>query len=149
MPTPSDRTSTVPTPTAAPAPGRRPPLASAIVAVTAVALTAVALTPGAAGAEADGPDFFRVIGVAADDVLNIRSEPRASGEKLGEIPPGAECVRNLGCQGGLNFEEYTTLTEEEKAARLRANPRWCRVEYEGVVGWAAGRYLAEGSCAAQ
>jgi hypothetical protein len=149
MPTSSDRTSTVPTPTVAPGPGRRPPLAPPIAAIAALAMTAFALTSGEAGAEADGPDFFRVIGVAADDVLNIRSEPRASGEKLGEIPPGADCVRNLGCQGGLSFEEYTTLTEEEQAARLKANPRWCRIEYEGVVGWAAGRYLAEGSCAGQ
>jgi hypothetical protein len=125
---------------------RRGRVSAASVAAAILALAVVALGPDTVGAEADGPDYFRVIDVAADDVLNIRAEPRAGSEKVGEIPPGADCVRNLGCQGGLSFEEYTTLTEEEKAARLKANPRWCQVEYRGVVGWAAGRYLGEGGC---
>ena len=126
---------------------RPKPLSAARLTLCA-ALAAAALTfgPDPARGEADGPDFFRVVGVADDDVLNIRAEARASAAKIGEIPPGAQCVRNLGCQGGLSFEEYTTLTDEEKAARLKANPRWCRIEYRGVVGWAAGRYLGEGSC---
>jgi hypothetical protein len=126
---------------------RRGRVSAASVAAAILALAVVALGPDTVGAEADGPDYFRVIDVAADDVLNLRAEPRASSEKVGEIPPGADCVRNLGCQGGLSFEEYTTLTDEEKAARLKANPRWCRVEYRGVAGWAAGRYLGEGGCA--
>jgi hypothetical protein len=125
---------------------RRGRVSAASVAAAVLALAVGALGPDPVGAEADGPDYFRVIDVAADDVLNIRAEPRAGSEKVGEIPPGADCVRNLGCQGGLSFEEYTTLTEEEKAARLKANPRWCQVEYRGVVGWAAGRYLGEGGC---
>ena len=105
------------------------------------------LFPFAARADADGPDFFVVVGVADDDVLNIRADPGADAEQVGEIPPGAACVRNLGCRGGLSFEEFTTLSEEEKAERLKHNPRWCRVEFEGTIGWVAGRYLAEGSCA--
>ena len=132
-----------------PRPGRRRNGAAPGLALAAVvALLIGALLDGTVSAEADGPDYFRVIDVAADDVLNIRAEPRAGSEKVGEIPPDADGVRNLGCQGGLSFEEYTTLSEEEKAARLKANPRWCRVEYEGVVGWAAGRYLGEGGGAA-
>jgi uncharacterized protein YraI len=107
----------------------------------------LALSAGAALAEADGPDFYRVIDVAADDVLNIRAEPDPGAAKVGEIPPGADCVRNLGCRGGLTLQEFTTLSEAEQAERLRQNPRWCQVEYQGVTGWVAGRYLAEGACA--
>jgi hypothetical protein len=54
-------------------------------------------------------------------------------------------VRNLGCEGGLTFQELTELSEEQKAARLKENPRWCRVEYRGLAGWVAGRYLREGT----
>lgn len=97
-------------------------------------------------ATADGPDFFAVRDVAAGDVLNIRAEPNAKARKLGTIPPNGTCIRNLGCQGGLTFQEFTTLTPEQQKRRERENPRWCRVEYQGVTGWVAGRYLGEGDC---
>jgi len=99
-----------------------------------------------AAAEADGPDWWQVTGVEEDDVLNIREEPDPHSEKVGEIPADGTCIRNLGCVGGLTFEEFTTLSDEEKRKIERERPRWCKVEYEGTVGWAAGRYLAEGSC---
>jgi multidrug efflux pump subunit AcrB len=47
---------------------------------------------------------------------------------------------------GLTFEEFTTLSPAEKERRARENPRWCKVEYEGVTGRVAGRYLTEGDC---
>lgn len=97
-------------------------------------------------ATADGPDFFAVRDVAAGDVLNIRAEPNAKARKLGTIAPNGTCIRNLGCQGGLTFQEFTTLTPEQQKRRERENPRWCRVEYQGVTGWVAGRYLGEGDC---
>jgi hypothetical protein len=105
-----------------------------------------ALCSGAAMATADGPDFYRVRGVASGDVLNIRAEPDATARRLGEIPPGANCVRNLGCQGGLSYQEFTTLSAAKRKQRERENPRWCRIEYRGLTGWVAGRYLAEGDC---
>lgn len=97
-------------------------------------------------ATADGPDFFAVHDVAASDALNIRAEPHAQARKVGTIPPNGTCIRNLGCQGGLTFQEFTTMTPEQQKQRLRENPRWCRVEYQGVTGWVAGRYLREGNC---
>jgi hypothetical protein len=97
-------------------------------------------------ADADGPDFFRVTGVAEDDVLNMRAEPDPQAKKVGEIPPDGTCVRNLGCRGGLTFQEFTELSEKQTAQRLKENPRWCKVEYRGVEGWVAGRYLREGIC---
>jgi hypothetical protein len=97
-------------------------------------------------AEADGPDYFRVRDVAADDVLYIRDHPSPHAAKVGEIPPQGTCIRNLGCRGGLTFQEFTTLGKAEQEKREQANPRWCRIEYRGTTGWAAGRYLAEGAC---
>jgi uncharacterized protein YraI len=110
------------------------------------AAAALGLSSATAGAEADGPDFYAVTGVAADDVLNIRAHPDPHAAKLGEIPPNGTCVRNLGCRGGLTFEEFTELSEAQKARRLKENPRWCKIEFKGTTGWVAGRYLMEGTC---
>ena len=101
---------------------------------------------GLAMAEADGPDYYRVHGVDANDVLNIRSNPDPHAEKLGEIPPYADCIRNFGCKGGLSMNEYMNLSKMEQAAAKKDHPRWCHIEYQGIKGWVAGRFLAEGSC---
>jgi uncharacterized protein YraI len=103
-----------------------------------------ALTVGAdtAGAEADGPDFFRVRGVREGSALNLRAEPGVGSARVGSLPSGADGIRNLGCQGGLSLAEWERASEAEReAARWR---RWCRIEYRGLTGWAAGPYLAEG-----
>ncbi len=97
-------------------------------------------------ATADGPDYYQATGVEAGDKLNIRTEPNAGSDKIGEIPPHANCVRNLGCQGGLTYQEFITLSKEQQRQQLKQNPRWCKVEYQGTTGWVAGRYLAESIC---
>ena len=104
------------------------------------------LFSGSVLAEADGPDYYQVRGVSSDDTLNIRAEPDFDASRLGEIPPDTDCILNLGCQGGLTYQEFTTLSTSQQAQRLKENPRWCKVEYQGIIGWVAGRYLAEGSC---
>ncbi len=111
-------------------------------------LAAVTLTLGSgpASADADGPDFYQVRGVATNDVLHLRAEPNPHAARVGEIPHDGTCIRNLGCQGGLTFQEFTDLSPAEQARRQQENPRWCRVEYQGVTGWVAGRYLQEGAC---
>jgi hypothetical protein len=111
-------------------------------------LAALTLTlgSGAASAEADGPDFYQVTGVPANDTLNLRAQPNPRAAKVGEIPPDGTCIRNLGCKGGLTFQEFITLSPAEQAKRLKKNPRWCQVEYQGITGWVAGRYLREGAC---
>ena len=93
-----------------------------------------------------GPDYYAVRGVAAGDVLHIRAEPNPQARPVGQIPPQGTCIRNLGCRGGLTFAEYSTLSPAEQEQRTRAHPRWGQVEYQGVTGWVAGRYLAEGEC---
>jgi len=107
---------------------------------------ALALCGGGAWAIADGPDHVVVRGVAAGNVLNLRAEPDAKAPKLGEIPPGARCIRNLGCQGGLSYQEFSTLPAPQRKQHEREHPRWCRVEYRGLSGWVAARYLGEGVC---
>jgi len=99
-----------------------------------------------AHAEADGPEYWRVHGVDGGDVLNIRRAAEATSEKIGEIPPDAQCIKNLKCTGGLTLNEFTTLSEAQKEKVRQERPRWCHIEYKGIHGWVAGRYLREGSC---
>ena len=97
-------------------------------------------------ATANGPDYWQVHGVANDDVLNIRSEANAKADKVGEIPPDGQCIKNIKCVGGLTMEEFTTLSEVEKNKIKKDRPRWCLIEYKGIKGWVVGRYLREGAC---
>ena len=62
------------------------------------------LFSGSIMAEADGPDYYAVRDVARDDNLNIHVVPDPNAAQLGEIPADADCIRNLGCQGGLTFQ---------------------------------------------
>jgi len=114
--------------------------------LSAIGASSLTLLSGTAWATADGPDFYRVSGVAPDDVLNIRAEPSSHAPKVGEIPPDGTCIRNLGCRGGLTFQEFTELSPAEQAKRTKENPRWCKIEYQGVTGRVAGRYLGEDYC---
>ena len=106
------------------------------------ALMALVFLPSSVRAEADGPDYYRVRHVAANDVLNMRSGPSPSAPKIGEIPHDGDGLRNLGCRGGLTFEQWQRSKPAQRtAAEMR---RWCRIEYRGVTGWANARFLAEG-----
>ncbi len=100
---------------------------------------------GARVAEADGPGFYGVSGLAADDMLNISSEQTSHAANVGSIPLAPTCVRNLGCRGGLTFQEFGTLNQVEQPKRLQQNPRWCQVEYLGVAGWVAESIPSEAS----
>ncbi len=111
-------------------------------ALTAVLLIAVSL----ASATADGPDFWQAVETNCDTAMVIHAEPGGQAEPVGAIPPGGTCIRNLGCQGGLSLKDYQALSEAERATRMQENPRWCRIEYNGVVGWVEGRLLREGYC---
>jgi hypothetical protein len=99
-----------------------------------------------AQATADGPDFYQVQGAPDGGGLPLRATPGAS-TPLGFIPVNAECVRNLSCQGGLTMLKLTTLSDKAKTERLAANPRWCKVTYQGLTGWVEGQFLAEAPCA--
>ncbi len=107
------------------------------------ALPILLLGSAQALAEADGPDFYRVVDVAADDVLNIRAGPAAGHKIVGTIPSETDGIANFGCVGGLSLAEWETATAEERTASR--DRRWCRVGYDRIIGWSAGRYLAEGT----
>ncbi len=81
-------------------------------------------------ATADGPDNWRVKGVASNDTLSIRLQPNYKSKKVGKIPYNATCLKNLDC--------------------IVNKSRWCKIEYKGTIGWVSGRFLSEpGDCPSQ
>jgi hypothetical protein len=95
-------------------------------------------------ATADGPDYWRTKNVASNDVLWIHPTPDPNSERIGQIPPTAVCIQNLGCQGNISFEEYQLLTPKEQEL-LKRRSRWCKISYQTITGWVNGRFLQESS----
>jgi len=120
--------------------------AKSIASGAVLAAVAVLAAGAAAWAEADGPDYYAVRGVAAGDVLNIRAAPSAKSAAIGQVPHDGRALQNLGCRGGPTFAEWQTMSEAERTRAGRK--RWCKIRYQGVEGWVAGWFLAEDSGAA-
>lgn len=102
-----------------------------------VALTAVA------GAQAEGPDYFRITGLKKEDRVNVRRAPNTDAKIVGRIPKDSDGIKNLGCKGGLTPRQWEKASEAKKNAAARE--RWCQVSFGDVTGWVLGRFLAEGS----
>jgi hypothetical protein len=89
---------------------------------------ALSLLAGQASAQQaeDGGGFFEVIGIADNDLLNIRANASPAGMVIARLPNGTR-LKSHGCQ------EVKTY-------------RWCKVEDVNdpkLVGWAPGRYLQD------
>jgi uncharacterized protein YraI len=92
-----------------------------------LAIAGLFLTGAAHGQEAVEPaatDVFEVIGIAENDLLNLRATASPSGMLVARVPNGT-LLRSHGCvEVGEN--------------------RWCKVseiDTPTIMGWAAERYL--------
>lgn len=84
--------------------------------------TAWALFSGPVTAQ-PAAERYRVVGVSAEDVLNIRTGPSARYPVAGAMPHDARGIRGLGsCVQG-----------------------WCHIRYGSVMGWSSARFLAADS----
>lgn len=81
--------------------------------------TKATIASRAAELQTAAQETYRVIDVAADDVLNIRATPGSKGELVGSIPSDGHSISKIGEEG-----------------------RWVQISYQGVVGWVHGRYLS-------
>ena len=112
-----------------------------------LAMLACLWPAGAAQATADGPDYYQPRGIASGTTIPLQAAPRSDAPALGRIGSAAACLRNLGCQGGLSMQEFNSLSEAARQQRLALNPRWCKVAYQGRIGWLPGSDLAESAAA--
>lgn len=69
---------------------------------------------------------YRVVDIAADDILSMRSAPGKSYPEIARIPPNGRGVTVGSCQSVAGYD-YP----------------WCKVSYDCIDGWAYGRYLAD------
>jgi len=65
----------------------------------------------------------RVTGIRYDDTLTMRDGPSTRYHRVGEIPPYAKNVSVYRCIRGDR------------------GGRWCKVRYNGIIGWSSARYL--------
>ncbi len=75
---------------------------------------------------AGGPDYWSVTGLASNERLGVRLEPRSGSDVLATLKNG-EIVRNLGC-------------------KISGGARWCKIRSTtgmDVTGWVSGSYLRE------
>jgi LysM repeat protein len=68
---------------------------------------------------------YRVINVASNDTLSIRSKPNATSEQVGVIPYRGTGIQMLG------------------QLKQIKNSSWAPIRYEGIQGWVNHAYLAE------
>lgn len=90
---------------------------------------------------AEGPDFWAVTGVRANDALNMRMAPNADSEAIARIPHNARGLKNYGCPNEVTFEQWKSMSKSQRDQAARS--RWCQVEFKGRKGWVAGRFLRE------
>ncbi len=81
-----------------------------------------------AWATADGPACWSVVGVAANDTLNVRAAPEKHAKVVGTIPPNVHPLKNLN-------EDPKSDMDPPKY------PGWCKVQYKELTGWVACRFL--------
>lgn len=93
-------------------------------AMLLIACSGIAYAQDAPAGDVAEAQHFSVVGLAPDDLLNLRATASATGMLIGRLQLGA-VAKNLGC------------AEVEKTL-------WCKVadlDNGKVQGWAAARYL--------
>jgi len=89
---------------------------------------------------ADGPDTWRVKGVASNDVLNVRSGPGLGFGVIGTLPHNATNLENLDrvpimCSSAEHLNSFERKNFWTKIV-------W-KEEGKFVVGWVKSRFLTE------
>ena len=111
--------------------------------VTTLLFIITVLFHGAVVADADGPDYWQVHSVAANDTLSLRQKTDWRSKLVLKIPHNGKCLRNIECKGGLTLQEFTDLPESEKRRIRKQRPRWCLIVYKKIQGWVRAKYLRE------
>lgn len=111
-----------------------------IFSVCAFAFVAT-VTVASSGFASEEPEFLEIRNLSAGNFLNLREEPVLTAQKIGAIPAEIAQVRNLGCQVGMPLKDWRKASSKVRAVEMKR--RWCKIEYDGLTGWAAGDFLSE------
>lgn len=111
----------------------------ALAALASLSLAAPAL------ATADGPDAWRVVNVAASDVLNVRVGPGTGYFVISALPYNARGLQLGTCVPTVTQAQYFALTPQAQQ-QLNTYTPWCVVISDGQqLGWVNRRFLSEDS----
>ena len=105
-------------------------------------LAVLASTPVArAETDGNGPDLWRVIGVAVDDVLNVRMGPGTNYPVIEQFAPDERGLEQITCVPFYAMRHYTEMTDAQVAAL--PSP-WCLMRDADMerAGWVAQRFIA-------
>ncbi|HEX2871051.1 MAG TPA: SH3 domain-containing protein [Polyangiaceae bacterium] len=109
----------------APVASATPPAAAAAPAAPSVSTPASAAAEGASATPSVTERKYAIVGVAANDVLNVREKPDAGSKKVYSYAPSSKGIR-------------TTGEHVEKGGTP-----WVEVVFEGGKGWVNRLYLSE------
>ncbi|WP_417427320.1 hypothetical protein [Hoeflea sp.] len=89
-----------------------------------------------------GPDAWRITGVGADDVLNMRMGPGTHYLVIDQLAPDARKLEQITCVPLLIPSIYHKLSD---AQRADLPPRWCLMRSSDFskAGWVAQRFIME------
>ncbi len=93
-------------------------------------------------AKAEDPNYWRVKGIAFNDVLWIHPTPSYLSKVIGKIPYSAVCLKKLECTPNISLTEYKKLSQKEKN-QLKYRTKWCKVVYYDTTGWVNDNYLTK------
>ncbi|MEM7568095.1 MAG: hypothetical protein AAF321_12770, partial [Pseudomonadota bacterium] len=83
---------------------------------------------------------YRVDGVGASDVLNVRAGPSAREARLAALPPNAGGILVVrGCAPEIPSLAWEESGYEARVRMLRG--AWCHVAWRDVEGWVSGQFL--------
>ncbi len=104
-------------------------------ALPLIIVTALGFSSHQAGATS-GPGCFRIVGVASNDVLNLRSGPNSGAPLTGTMQPDRHGI--------------IALSGKCTPAAASKSRQWCRVTHYvdsgTTIGWASRRFLSDVDC---
>lgn len=99
-----------------------------------------AATTAFAQIDGHGPDSWRVIDVAANDVLNARMGPGTEYPVIETFAPDMRGLEQITCVPYYSLRHYGKMSETQISA---LPPRWCLMRDGDMTraGWVAGRFI--------
>lgn len=92
-------------------------------------------------------NLLKVVCVADDDTLNVRTGIGTRYPVIDELPPDAVNVIGLDCNGKITLSDWHAL---DAVGKRTTRPPWCRIELPWLVkngqptrGWVSGAYVAK------
>lgn len=113
----------------------------------ALASAALLAAPAWADLDGHGPDAWRVTGVAANDVLNVRMGPDTSYPVIATFAANERGLQQVTCVPLVPQAAWLQMTQAQRNALPQA---WCLMRSADLSrsGWVAQRYLGEDVAAA-